>query len=225
MFCDQDDIWLPDKIKKSLDAIKKLENGNHSQPALIYCDMRVVDANLVEIAASFIRYNALIIDNIKLDRAIMKSYAAGCSIIINNALAQVAAIKDVSEIIMHDQWLMILAAGLGKIFYLDEPLVLYRQHECNTLGAKRVTVFSRLFEIAYRCAFGKQFIITRRGLYTRIAQLARCADVNEFYSKYPELVRKAVDFENLSKIERCRYVIKYNLVQNNWSLIWTCICV
>lgn len=224
MFCDQDDIWLPDKIKKSLDAMEKLENGDTSQPALVYCDMRVVDANLVEIAPSFVRYNALFIDNITLDRAIMKGYAAGCSMIVNNALAKVAGVEDTSDIIMHDWWVMLIAAALGKVSYLDEALALYRQHEFNTLGAKHITTCSRAFEILCRVITGKQFEITRNGLHLRINQLARCADINEFCSRYPELVQKAVDFNNLSKIERSRFVIKYHLTQNRWSRIWTCIC-
>lgn len=224
MFCDQDDIWLPDKIKKSVDAIVKLENGDFSQPALVYCDMRVVDANLVEIAPSFVRYNALLIDNITLNRAIMKGYAAGCSMIVNNALAKVSIVTDTRDIIMHDWWVMIIAAALGKIAYLDEALVLYRQHEFNTLGAKHITTYSRIVEILHRVISGKQFEITRNGLYLRINQLARCADIKEFYNRYPELVRKAVDFNNLSKIERGKFVIKYKLTQNKWGQLWTCIC-
>lgn len=88
MFCDQDDVWLPNKIEKSVEAIKKLESDNPAVSALVYCDMKVVDENLKEIASSFIKYNALSVDEITIDRAVMKGYAAGCTMIINNTLAK-----------------------------------------------------------------------------------------------------------------------------------------
>jgi hypothetical protein len=38
---------------------------------------------------------------------------------------------------MHDEWLAIIAAAIGKISHIDEPLVLYRQHGANQIGAPR----------------------------------------------------------------------------------------
>jgi hypothetical protein len=36
---------------------------------------------------------------------------------------------------MHDWWLALCAAALGKICYLPEPMVLYRQHGTNAIGS------------------------------------------------------------------------------------------
>lgn len=224
MFCDQDDVWLPSKIEKSVEAIKKLENENASLAALVYCDMKVVDENLKEIASSFIKYNALSIDRITIDRAVMKGYAAGCSMIINNTLAKASVIEDKKNIIMHDWWVMLIASAIGKIAYLDESLALYRQHGTNTLGAKHITVLSRALEIGERIVSGKQFEVTRRGLNSRIKQLARCKNVAEFYERYPDLVIGAIEFNSCSKIDRCKFVLKNKLVQNKWSWVWTCVC-
>lgn len=225
MFCDQDDVWLPDKIKRSVEAIKVLENGDFSKPALVYCDMKVVDADLKEIAPSFIKYNALYTEKITLDRIIMKGYAAGCSMILNNTLAMASIVEDTRDIIMHDWWVMLVAVAVGKVVCLNETLALYRQHGTNTLGAKHITVRSRFFEIAERVISGKQLEITRNGLYVRIKQLARCAEIEAFYNRYPELSLKACNFNKLNKIERCAFVLKYNLTQNKWSQIWTLFCV
>ena len=224
MFCDQDDVWLPNKIEKSVEAIKNLESDNPALSALVYCDMKVVDENLKEIASSFIRYNALSIDRITTDRAIMKGYAAGCSMIINSTLAKASVIENTDNIIMHDWWVMLIASAIGKIAYIDEPLALYRQHGTNTLGAKHITAFSRILEIGGRIVSGKQFEVTRSGLNLRINQLAKCKSVAEFYEQYPNLVNGAIEFSSCSKIDRCKFILKNKLVQNKWSWFWTCVC-
>jgi hypothetical protein len=41
--------------------------------------------------------------------------------------------------IMHDWWLALTAAAFGKLVFLDQPLIHYRQHQNNTIGAKEFT--------------------------------------------------------------------------------------
>ena len=36
---------------------------------------------------------------------------------------------------MHDWWLALAAAGLGKLVWVPQSTILYRQHGANTLGA------------------------------------------------------------------------------------------
>lgn len=222
-FCDQDDIWLPDKIEKSLDKMIEIE-GTDNKPTLVYSDMMVVDEELDIISSSFIKYNALNINNITVDRAIMKGYVAGCSMMLNNALANISSIDNTENIIMHDWWVMLIASAVGKIAFLDEALVLYRQHRNNVLGAKHITKYSRVFELIFRIFSGKAYAITRNGLYTRINQLARCSEIVLFKEKYPELVMGATKFRSSTKKHRCEFVLKNHLWQNKWSIIWTCIC-
>jgi len=42
------------------------------------------------------------------------------------------------EGLLHDWWIALCAAALGKIAYIDEPLVKYRQHGNNEVGAKHI---------------------------------------------------------------------------------------
>ena len=58
MFCDQDDIWLPDKIEKEMMAIKKGEE-EYVGPLLIHTDLTVVDEKLAVIAPSYVKFRSI----------------------------------------------------------------------------------------------------------------------------------------------------------------------
>lgn len=224
MLCDQDDVWLPTKIQRCRETIREMTEDDEETPCLVYSDMRVTDEHLTVIHESFIRYNDLYRGKITPDRAVMRDCAAGCTMMFNDALLQNAVIKDTDRIIMHDAWLVILAATLGEIRFLDEPLALYRQHEENAVGAKHITRASRILLRIKRVASFSQAKVTREGLYERIAQLGCGIQVTAFREKYPELAEEANRFFGMNKAERCRFVLKYHLYQNRWSRLWTCLC-
>nr|HPQ94873.1 glycosyltransferase [Thiolinea sp.] len=54
MFCDQDDVWFPDKITIQLQQLQQLEHEHGSRiPLLVHADMVPTDAGLKPLAASF----------------------------------------------------------------------------------------------------------------------------------------------------------------------------
>ena len=55
MFCDQDDVWLPEKTEVSLNCIKKNEIENPGIPLVVFSDMVVVDENLRTLNESFFK--------------------------------------------------------------------------------------------------------------------------------------------------------------------------
>jgi glycosyltransferase involved in cell wall biosynthesis len=138
MFCDQDDVWLPNKIELSLERMLQLEqrHGN-THPVLVYTDLQLVDETLSTIAPSFWSYskadprqrqtwNRLLIDNI----------AAGCTMLFNRALREIAT-PIAKEATVHDWWFALIASLVGVIEPLHEPTILYRQHQSNTIGISR----------------------------------------------------------------------------------------
>lgn len=139
MFCDQDDIWLPEKIELSLNAIKDAECDNSEIPLLVHSDLKVVDEQLNILAESFWHYQNL---NPKLDslnRLLVQNTVTGCTVMINRKLLTLA--KEIpQQAIMHDWWLGLIAATFGKIIIVNLPTVLYRQHSNNDTGAKQWTL-------------------------------------------------------------------------------------
>lgn len=137
MFCDQDDIWLPNKIEVTLAKMKALEAKYGSDtPLLVYTDLKVVDAGLSEIAPSFWQYQNLDPSANGLNRLLVQIVATGCTVMINAPLRQLANPIPV-QAVMHDWWLALVAACFGKLDYVAEPTILYRQHGQNDTGAKR----------------------------------------------------------------------------------------
>ena len=144
MFCDQDDVWLPEKVAKSLAMMWELE-GEHGAdtPLLVFCDMKVVDGGLNVIHESFEHYQGLRPQRTKLPQVLAQALGAGCTFLANSSLMGKARFcRDLEAVIMHDWWVSAVAAAFGRIKFIDEPLSLYRQHACNEVGASRFSLAS-----------------------------------------------------------------------------------
>jgi rhamnosyltransferase len=139
MFADQDDVWLPDKISLTLDALKKIEGGS-SEPCLVYTDLQVVDDQLNLISPSFLRYQRLAPRKFSCFlRELLQNIVTGCTIGGNAALRQKALNvlhTTQNKLIMHDWWLALVAFYFGTVFHVPVASLLYRQHGNNQLGAK-----------------------------------------------------------------------------------------
>lgn len=136
MFCDQDDTWFPDKIEKLLAAMLATEEADDARlPILVHSDLEVVSEQNTVIAKSLINYQGLEIERNTFPNLVISNLVTGCTALINEPLAKKALPIPV-EAIMHDWWLALVATAFGKLVYLDIPLVHYRQHGNNTIGAK-----------------------------------------------------------------------------------------
>ena len=134
MFCDQDDVWKKDKIEKTLEKMYETENGEKSIPVLIHTDLCVVDEKLNVINSSYFSLSHLKPET-ALNRAVVQNCVTGCTVMINKALLDLVG-KNNENIIMHDWWLYLIASAFGKIGFLNEQTILYRQHSQNEVGAK-----------------------------------------------------------------------------------------
>ncbi len=135
MFCDQDDFWLPKKIEMTLQAMKRMEQKYGSKkPLLVFTDTSVADAELNKIHHSFMHSNHLDPKKTDLPHLLMENKCIGCTIMINKEFVDLIkeTPKDVKH---HDWWIALIAATFGKIGYVCEPTLLYRQHENNSIGS------------------------------------------------------------------------------------------
>ena len=134
-FSDQDDIWLPDKLVKSLEVLKEIENRG-SMPVLVYSDLKIVDQNLNTIANSFFKMMKINAERgMDFKSLVVQNAVVGCTTLFNKKLKEYS-LPFPSQCIMHDWWLALCANYYGKAAYVPQQLILYRQHQNNVIGAK-----------------------------------------------------------------------------------------
>ena len=134
MFADQDDVWLPDKIQLMVNAYER--TGEKERPVLVHSDLRVVNAELELESESFMEFSNFDPNEARLNKILVQNNVTGCTMLVNRALAAQVDEK-IEGMIMHDWYFALIAAAMGQIVYVDTPTIMYRQHNENTLGAKK----------------------------------------------------------------------------------------
>lgn len=203
MFCDQDDVWLSDKIEKTYNAMVEAEQ-NDETPVLVHTDLKVVDDKLCEISPSFFDFQKLIQKDITLPKLLVQNYVTGCTIMINRALKEKCGdIPD--ECIMHDWWLALVAVLFGKLVCVNEATMLYRQHAANQVGAKA----------AYGLSFIKRKLATLDKV--RANYNATYIQANALLKQYDavlnitqkETIEKYCSIPKMCKLKKIRIIKKY----------------
>lgn len=190
LLCDQDDVWYPDKVLKTRQALIDAElRWGRDMPLLVFSDQTPTDATLKPLAPSLMRYQKQYFGRFDYRSILMQNVVTGGAMGINKALARLGGrCEAASQIIMHDWWLAIVAAKFGKIVYIDEPLGAYRQHGENAVGAKDVESAGYVLERLGAIGSVRRSIL-RKKAQARAFRLAYQADLG------PEDERFLVQFE------------------------------
>ena len=140
MFCDHDDIWLPNKIEITRDAMLACEKENPGKSVLVNTDVRVVDKNLDVILPSYWKAGSLYPDLMnRFHYLMLAGFVTGSTAMINRQARKIAFPVG-KNAYMHDAWIaMRVVAEGGVLCSIDTPTVLYRQHENNVLGVRHST--------------------------------------------------------------------------------------
>lgn len=154
MFSDQDDVWKPNKLSTMIEVATVYPVD---QPLLMHCDVSQIDANgdvmpdahwnLFE-ASDFGAY-------------LLNNNVIGCTTLFNRKARDMVQSKitkiNPEHLFMHDWLIALIASGLGSVVHVEQPLVAYRQHENNVVGAgAHKHIFKRVFD---RLTFKKKLKI------------------------------------------------------------------
>jgi hypothetical protein len=137
-FCDQDDVWFPNKIDLMMNEVRRLEGQfGETTPILVHTDLVVVDKKLNQISPSLLDHLYLNASRRRrLDYLLFDNIVTGCALIGNRALLDLTR-PIPAGIPYHDWWVALVAASCGVVSTVAEPTVLYRQHDGNLVGAGR----------------------------------------------------------------------------------------
>ncbi|WP_223813001.1 MULTISPECIES: glycosyltransferase family 2 protein [unclassified Pantoea] len=143
-FCDQDDIWLDDKLES---AVMQLSSVPENKYKLYGSRTKLIDSY-----GKFIGYSPCFTKAFSFNNALLQSYAGGNSMVFSRGLKQIFETFPVDlKIVSHDWILYIICSAMnGAVIYDREPKILYRQHEDNLVGSNigllsKVKRFNRLF--------------------------------------------------------------------------------
>jgi hypothetical protein len=135
-FCDQDDIWRPDKLALCMSVMLQAEaQHRESLPVLIYTDLKLASSNGTILSESHWKRAGVRPEGANFRNLLAQNLVTGCTMIANRALIDLALPVPVDEVIMHDYWLALIASALGVLCPIREQTVIYRQHGGNVLGA------------------------------------------------------------------------------------------
>lgn len=130
-FCDQDDVWLPQKMER---AIQYLTTVADETPAMIFTSTQLTDEDLQTIKI----WPAAPTKQPSFYNAVYQNIAVGATVTFNRAALQLirSHMPDTSRVLMHDWWLYICVSAFGEVLYDPEPSILYRQHGGNAVGGE-----------------------------------------------------------------------------------------
>ncbi|GEO70630.1 glycosyltransferase family 2 protein [Levilactobacillus acidifarinae] len=154
MFCDQDDVWLPNKIEVTVAAM----NNDKEIPQLVFTDLNLVDEKLQLISNETVLSRVNTDYWLNPDNLFFDNIVTGCTVMINNSLKKKVLPVDSQQIVMHDWFFALIAAQSGQIHFINQPTILYRQHQDNQVGINK-SFFGKLRKIKDFSKFEKLLIL------------------------------------------------------------------
>ena len=142
-FCDQDDMWYPQKLSRVAAAFAR-----RPEAVLVAHYARVVDAHGKDLGRRWPRYS---LEGVYRPPSLPLTYFPGFTMIARRSLFDVTdldirSIEGHSEepTFSHDVLVWLMAACVGNVVVLPEELASYRQHQGNMFGAPHVGISEKL---------------------------------------------------------------------------------
>ena len=144
--CDQDDIWAHDKLTVERKAMEQAEFEHPGTPVLVHSDLQVIDAEGNPLFPSMFKHQGWDFSAVRFEQLLVQNNVTGCTMLINEPLRQLISHAQADQLFMHDWFIAQTASAFGIICPVRQPLVSYRQHEHNQIGASEGGTLRRTFQ-------------------------------------------------------------------------------
>lgn len=138
-FCDQDDVWKPDKLKVALEILSKYDQ---TKPNLYFSNLTLVDSNLKQ-PHELYKPNEVI--NIR-EMTFIRLFIFACTSVFNRKALEYYCTPKKNNC-GHDHWIFVICSLLGNVYYDPSSYILYRQHENNVSGRKEQGIKLQLLRL------------------------------------------------------------------------------
>lgn len=207
MFSDHDDVWMPDKISRTLERYQALAaECCKGTPILVFTDSSVVDPHLKRIADSSLAFQHLNPFKTHLHNLILQNVATGNTMLLNRALVDLI-LPIPAAAVMHDHWIMLVAAAFGRIGYLEQSTLLYRQHKNNVYGAFHYSLFSLFVKLCQ----GRKEILKRFYQNTKQAAAFGQRYGRQLSPQDRKFFESLADLEHMGFLEKRLFLIQNHL--------------
>lgn len=125
-YCDQDDVWLSDKLTTLFADIER------EKAQLVCSDMRVIDAQGRAVADSItkVRRHQILQSGTGLAPGLLThNFVTGCTMLVRAETAKAAI--PFCPYMVHDHYLALYCAARGSIYAQPRPTICYRIHGSN----------------------------------------------------------------------------------------------
>lgn len=147
--CDQDDVWHAGRLARCMEAMQAAERESGADtPLLVHSDCRLIGADGTLLHGSFFRHQGWDGGAVTLNRLIVQNNVTGCTVLMNAALRRLVVTHLPDAPVLHDWWIALTAAAFGRVIFLPDTLVDYRQHGANVIGASRAGLLTRALSAA-----------------------------------------------------------------------------
>lgn len=167
-FCDQDDIWLPDKVER---AVSAMEKESQDRCILYSSNYDVCDKDLNVVGES---HPLTPFDKLDVGKSLSLydgGWLLGFTLVMNRKLKELSFDNDAEQIYSHDIWVQAVAVGFEGLLLTDDKVTVhFRRHENTTSIAESKVNRSFLEAWKYRLneflGNGKMFQSLRNGINT-----------------------------------------------------------
>jgi hypothetical protein len=209
---DHDDVWAPGRLSVALAAAQ-----DAPQPALVFSDARLIDGDGVPLGRTLFeayRVRAVELDAIRRGQAfailLQRNIVTGATVLFDRTLLEAA--MPLGGKWVHDEWLAIIAAALGSVTCVEEPLIDYRIHGANQIGIPPRSLFRKLWRALW--PGNSRFI----SLQTRAVELATRLEGVGADARFLDTARRLLAFQNARREYAWLPLVRGRAIVRQWRL-------
>jgi len=148
-FCDQDDIWIPNKLEKAIIFIQENEREyGKNYPLLYHSDLILINDKDQLLNQTFWEMVGLNPKFNQLNRILCQPTVTGCTMVINQSLLNRIE-NPTNPNFIHDYWISLYASSFGKILIDSNSYIKYRIHNANVIGASKINL-KRILSLVFQ---------------------------------------------------------------------------